>query len=85
MKEDVADRCADFIGDMVELCRKHKVLMSLSDDLLLGAFPDPAAFEEQQSGPDGTCFIVGVSDIELVLREKLWDEFHAEGSSEADE
>lgn len=63
------DRCAAFLADMVALCRKHRVLLTLDEY-------DDVAFEEQPLPTQGFGFISLIGDVEESVRLALWDEFH---------
>lgn len=70
-KNDAADRCADFIADVVEVCKKHRVMLKLDDMCDFEA----VEFEEHPEN-DQYGFILGASDLEDSVRLAVWDIVH---------
>jgi hypothetical protein len=69
---DAADRCSDFIGEIIEVCRKYRVLIKLDEP----DFSEEAYFEEHSVCTSGHGWTLGVGDLENNIRLALWDEIH---------
>lgn len=69
--EDAADRCAVFIADIVDVCKKHRVMLKLADmcDFEVVEF-------EEHPVDDQYGFILGACDIEDAVRTAVWDVLH---------
>ena len=59
-----------FVEDIIEVCKKHKVMISLD------GIAEPVEFEEQVSQDDGCCFSVGASELDDVVRFAVLDVLH---------
>jgi hypothetical protein len=66
---EVDQKRSAFINEMVDLCRKHRVLLEVDDDDLQDGF----AFVEQSTAT-GYQFIVDIASLESILRLTLWNE-----------
>ena len=69
---DAIDRCSNFISDIIDVCRKHRVLIEIDGSTDV----DEARFEEQSRCPSGCGYTLGIGDIENNVRLALWNEFH---------
>lgn len=71
--DEASDRRAAFIEDIVEVCKKHRVMLRIDDREGL----ESVEFEEHPiPGGDGYGFILGASDLEDAVRTAVWDVVH---------
>lgn len=69
---EASDRCAAFIADIVEVCKKHRVMMRLDEDEV-----ESLVFEEHPpAGGSGFGFILEAEDLEGAIRDAVWDVIH---------
>jgi hypothetical protein len=69
---DAADRCAEFIRDIVEVCKKHRVMLKVDNEYEFAEFE----FQEYPADTGDPGFILGSKDIEEVIRVAVWDVVH---------
>lgn len=69
---DAIKRCAEFVDDIIAVCRKHRVLITVDDDTDL----EDATFEEHSTCPSGTSWVLGIGDLENNVRLALWNELN---------
>ena len=63
---DADKRREAFIADIVEVCKKHRVMIDMDDD-------DPESFSFEEHDPSSSfCFLVDIFDLERSIREKVW-------------
>ena len=65
-----------FISDIVEVCKRHRVM--LEDELQLDT-GSGITFSEQKPDEQGLSFCVEIEDIESAVREAVWPIVHGEG------
>jgi len=70
--KDVVDRCSDFITDIVDVCKKHRVMIKIKEDNCY----DDVEFEEFPADTSGYGFILGISDLEDLVRTEVWETIH---------
>lgn len=85
MESDPLDRRANFIKDIVEVCKKYKVMIAPFDSDFDLADPDvlDIAFEEVKSPMNQIMFRVNISDMEEAIRMGVWS--HVYGPENAAE
>ncbi len=67
---EARDRCAAFVTDIVEVCKKHRVIMRLDEDEI-----ESPVFEEHPE-VNGFGFILETEDLEDAIRNAVWDVVH---------
>ena len=71
----VDERREEFIGEIIAVCRKHRVLLEADWELFERFDNDelPAFKEHSQSQ---FSFTVNIGDVEHAVRDACWDEIH---------
>lgn len=71
----VEDRRVNFIHGLVDLCRKHRVLLNV-DWNSLHEVPDDQLPVFEEHGTSQFSFSVSLADVEQFVREALWELFN---------
>lgn len=66
------ERCSLFVNDIVEVCKKHKVMIAPDDFDEIDVFD--IAFVEH--GNEQFMFHIGLVDLERAIRENVWPIVH---------
>lgn len=69
---DAADRCDEFIRDIVEVCKKHRVMLMVDNEYEFASFN----FQEYPVDRNGFGFVLDSKDIEEAIRLAVWDVVH---------
>lgn len=72
-EKEAEKRRAEFISDIIGICESRRVLLQFDGN---NDEYDELVFQEYPKDLCGYGFIVGVADLEAILREKVWEKLN---------